>query len=289
MATTSLLMDEDLETKGLTIAETVQDGQAVMEGWLVKRGSAVHSLKKRWFIASRGALQYFEDKLANKDDAHLLLQKKGVFPLANATVTYTREAYLRWVMRQEPEQEKKKTGALSGMMNALNISKSEDVDPSLSFVVRSVGKVMVLYAATHEELDSWMRAISKYFVIYMELTEYPNPSKEGWLYKTSATDPEQKLRYLQLFHNRLAYYEDSADASVKTSVDLINTRIGLVAGREDKLTRMFIVVKEGLWYFEAPNVTRLRTGWTQSSRTARTRPICAERARRLPHQDGTPD
>lgn len=245
-------MDENLTGKGLTIPET-HEGHTVLEGWLLKRGAVVKNLKRRYFILSRGRMDYYHD-LDKEKEKYLKLERKGTFPIHNAQVVHCRATYELLVLNKEPAaevREKPQGGLFTKLMGG-----SEEMSTDFGFCVRSEGRVLMLYAKSKQEMDEWNKAISRCNEFDPLDTENPPPVKDGWLVKTSSTDAEQKLRYAVLYDGRMNYFEDSADEQVKVCMPLNDVRVELMPSSSEDgsgSSKFQVAGRDGVWYFEAAN------------------------------------
>mmetsp|Transcript_19373 Transcript_19373/g.23149 ORF Transcript_19373/g.23149 Transcript_19373/m.23149 type:complete len:394 (+) Transcript_19373:94-1275(+) len=241
----SLLMDENLGGKGLTIPEALE-GETVLQGWLIKRGSNVKNLKKRYFTLSRGRIDYYHD-LDKMKAMYMELGHKGSFPLVNAAVVYSLPTY-QLINGLKVDNIKTSTKSSGGFLSKL-VGGNEEEATEFGFCVRSQGKVLMLYATSKESMEAWMKGITRCNVHDPEDVQFPIAAKDGFMVKQTGNDSEKKLRYVVLYKGKMLYYEDSADEQVKVTLALEDVRVSM----EDDQNKFQIATKQGLWIFELLN------------------------------------
>eukprot|EP00854_Cymbomonas_tetramitiformis_P014408 gene14408-17038_t len=222
----SLLMDENLTGKGLTIPETHE-----------------------------GRMDYYHD-LDKEKEKYLKLERKGTFPIHNAQVVYCRATYELLVLNKEPgialdtenpppvkdgwlvktsstdaEQKLRYAVLYDGRMNyfedsadeqvkvcmplndvrvELMPSTSEDGSGSSKFQVAGRDGVWFFEAANDFEANSWVEAIQQ--SVNFSPSWIPI-QKEGWMVKLGHRTETLTRRYFVLSGGLVAYYVDETMTS----------------------------------------------------------------------------
>ena len=254
----SLMMSDSLEDQGLAIPELTAEGENLLEGWLQKRGQKVRSLKRRYFVLTRGQLDYYEaaDGDAPKGGEKLQLVHRGSFQLHNSTVVE---------LAPSPglAAGAAAKGGGGGFFRALrNMAGGDDGDPPNGFVVRSGTRVLACYADDAASMEAWIKAIRRNGDYEPRDAANPLPLNHGWVVKSAGpraggtTDTEKKIRYAVLRRGHLDYFESAADDRAKQSLVLEDARFGAL----DDEKKFFVTTPKGLWHFAVANAFE-RSAW----------------------------
>lgn len=243
----SVMMDENINARGLVAMGGGPSFALRHSGPLLKRSAKWRSLKRRHFFLTGGALEYFMDKAGDGNKGGMV--RKGEISLCNAVVEYTKASV--------EESGRGGAGGLRQVLDRLSLGGAGGNigEEALrhSFAIRSSRKVLQLYAEDRDSMDKWVRMLRKCSTYDPSSKDAPPIEMFGWLEKSSTrgvTVRVPTLRFMQLVGPNLECFADSTDPKAVKKIELKGTRAGKSIEQENTV---FVAKKKIVWYFKAPS------------------------------------